>query len=95
LGFGGGEWAVLGGGEWTFWLKHLCSLSCSLPRRFGEMPLSQLQLEALKNPAPVIQIQEANPKKPGSKAIGDATAKGATKIGRTSRVILKKKIEDS
>ena len=53
------------------------------------MPLSQLQLEALKNSATAIQIQEANPKKPGSKAferfdryktattIGDATAKGA------------------
>ena len=60
-----------------------------MPRRFGEMPLSQLQLEALKNSATAIQIQEANPKKPGSKAferfdryktattIGDATAKGA------------------
>ena len=60
-----------------------------MPRRFGDMPLSQLQLEALKNPATAIQIQEANPKKPGSKAserfdryktattIGDATAKGA------------------
>ena len=50
---------------------------------------SQLQLEALKNWATAIQIQEANPKKPGSKAferfdryktattIGDAPAKGA------------------
>ena len=53
------------------------------------MPLSQLQVEALKNPATIIQIQDSNPKKPGSKAferfdrykmattIGDATAKGA------------------
>ena len=70
-------------------LEVLCPSSCPVPRRFGEMPLSQLQLEALKNPATAIQIQEANPKKPGSKAferfdryktattIGDATAKGA------------------
>ena len=35
----------------SFVLQHLCSLSCSLPRRFGEMPLCQLQLVALKNPA--------------------------------------------
>ena len=48
------------------------------------MPLLQLQVEALKNPATIIQIQDSNPKKPGSKAferfdryIGDATAKGA------------------
>ena len=33
------------------------------PRRFGTMPLSQLQLEALKNPATIIQIQPDNPKK--------------------------------
>ena len=51
--------------------------------------LTQLQLEALKNPATIIQIQPDNPKKPGSKAferfdryktattIGDATHKGA------------------
>ena len=69
--------------------QALCSSPCSVPRRFGEMPLSQLQLETLKNSATAIQIQEANPKKPGSKAferfdryktattIGDATAKGA------------------
>ena len=60
-----------------------------IPRRLGTMPLSQIQLEALKNPATIIQIQPDNPKKPGSKAferfdryktattIGDATSKGA------------------
>ena len=53
------------------------------------MPPSQFQVEALKNPGAIIQIQKANPKKPGSKAFGrfdryktattirDATAKGA------------------
>lgn len=58
-----------------------------------------IQLEALRNLATVIQIQEANPKKLGSKAferfgpyktvgtIRDATSKG--RIGRTSWVILK------
>ena len=60
-----------------------------IPRRFGTMPLSQIQLEALKNPATIIQIQPDNTKKPGSKAfercdryktattIGHATSKGA------------------
>ena len=53
------------------------------------MPLSQDQVDALKNPATMIEIQMENPKKPGSKAaerfdrykaattIQDATAKGA------------------
>ena len=53
------------------------------------MPLSQEQIDALKNPETVISIQLLNPKKPGSKAaerfdrykaatsIQDATAKGA------------------
>ena len=53
------------------------------------MPLSQLQLETLRNPAAVIRIQESNLKKPGSKSfekfdlyktetsIGNATAKDA------------------
>ena len=79
-----------------FWLK-LQAASCkvrssrvsALPASFRNMPLSQLQVEALKNPATIIQIQDSNPKKPGSKAferfdrykmattIGDATAKGA------------------
>ena len=34
----------------------------------GDMPLSQLQIDALKTPATVIEIQTDNPKKPGSKA---------------------------
>lgn len=63
-------------------------------------------METPRNPATVIQIQEANPKKFGSKAfegfgpyktvgtIGDATSKG--RIGRTLWVILKIDIyEDS
>ena len=53
------------------------------------MPLSQAQVEVLKTPTTVIEIQGANPKKPGSKSferfdryktattIGDATTKGA------------------
>jgi len=32
------------------------------------MPLSQLQIDALKTPTTVIEIQTDNPKKPGSKA---------------------------
>ena len=34
----------------------------------GDMPLSQLQIDALKNPTTVIEIQTDNPKKPGSRA---------------------------
>ena len=34
----------------------------------GDMPLSQLQIDALKTPTTVIEIQTDNPKKPGSKA---------------------------
>ena len=34
----------------------------------GDMPLSQLQIDALKPPTTVIEIQTDNPKKPGSKA---------------------------
>ena len=53
------------------------------------MSLSQAQVEVLKAPTTVIEIQGANPKKPGSKSferfdryktattIGDATTKGA------------------
>jgi len=31
------------------------------------MPLPQLQVQSLKNPATIIQIQGGNPKTPGSK----------------------------
>jgi len=53
------------------------------------MPLSQAQVDILKTPTTVIEIQGQNPKKPGSKSferfdryksattIGDATTKGA------------------
>ena len=34
----------------------------------GDMPLSQLQIDSLKTPTTVIEIQTDNPKKPGSKA---------------------------
>ena len=52
------------------------------------MPLSQAQVDILKTPTTVIEIQGQNPKKPGSKSferfdryksattIGDATTKG-------------------
>lgn len=55
----------------------------------GDMPLSQLQIDALKTPTTVIEIQTDNPKKPGSKAaerfdryktattIQEATSQGA------------------
>ena len=67
----------------------LRSLSRSFPAALVRCRFSQTQLEALKNPATIIQIQPDNPKKPGSKAferfdryktattIGDATNKGA------------------
>ena len=34
----------------------------------GDMPVSQLQIDSLKTPTTVIEIQTDNPKKPGSKA---------------------------
>ena len=41
-----------------------------LPANFRKMPLSQLQVETLKNPATIIQIQENTSKKRGCKAFG-------------------------
>ena len=64
-------------------------LRASVIPTIDRMPLSQEQVDALKNPATMIEIQMENPKKPGSKAaerfdrykgattIQDATAKGA------------------
>ena len=91
-----------------FWLKirsHFGSSFCAqvsvlsvafFATPLGKMPLSQLQLEALRNSATIIQIQPDNPKKSGSKAferfdrykaattIGDATNKGANWQGLTT-----------
>ena len=80
----------------NIWLK-LCVPKLSAPFcRFREMPLSQFQLETLKNRATIIQIQKANHKKPGSKAFerfpsctatGDATTKSVMWQGLTAILV--------
>ena len=52
---------------------HLAQAQGSIARLIvsinsGDMPLSQLQIDALKTPTTVMEIQTENPKKPGSKA---------------------------
>ena len=63
------------------------------------MPLSQDQIDALKNPETMIEIQIENPKKPGSKAAerfdrykAATTIQDATKgqIGKTYHQILRR-----
>ena len=73
-------------GSRSVWLQCLCA---SVISAIDRMPLSQEQIDALKNPETMITIQVENPKKPGSKAaerfalykaattIQDATIKGA------------------
>ena len=55
-----------------FWLKYCNGSSVGSvsieSTDSGDMPLSQLQIDALKTPTTVIEIQTDNPKKPGSKA---------------------------
>ena len=69
--------------------SRVFSLRFTRVRGCCTMPLSQAQVEVLKTPTTVIEIQGANPKKPGNKSferfdryetattIGDATTKGA------------------
>ena len=54
------------------------------------MPLSQAQVDILKTPTTVIEIQRQNPKKPGSKSFERFMLQPKAPTGRICRQTLKK-----